>query len=385
MADADDIAQLEQMVGGIADRLGDVSVGLTGLATALHNLNLPTNPVPTLVVSASAAVAGDNSVKVSWTTLGDTSPVTEWTVGRNGSDLNGSGPWSTDAPSFTTNWQFNSLKPGTAYTFTVTPFAGSTALQGTQVTFTIPAPADGGTGGGEGAEGVTAAARYTWGKPDAVSDEFDYEGKPDPKKWQYSGAYGVGWDGHVGNGRRMPENCFVKDGILTLRGDTNGNTGWLRQNKVVKYGRWEIRSRSRNTSSSGGLYHPLHLIWPNPEKWPANGEYDFLEYTDPDAKAAGAWLHYPHPNMPVQQIGQTKNGVDMTQWHNFAFEWTADHLKGWIDGAEWYTVSGGRNSTRSDIQAMPGGSLTHQLDNFTGDGGLRAAVFEIAWSRFYPV
>lgn len=380
MADADQLAELSVMVSDIADNLSDVSIGLGKLSTAISALGGEVPP-PTLVVSASAAVAGENSVKVSWTTAGDATPVTTWTVGRDGTDIGGGGPWATEAPSFTANWQFNSLQVGVAYVFTVTPKAGSTSLQGARVTFTIPKPA----GGGEGADGATAASKLNWGTPDPVSDEFNYEGKPDPKKWQYCGAYGEGWDGHVGNGRRMPENSFVSNGILTLRGDSNGNTGWLRQNKTVKYGRWEIRSRSRNTGASGGLYHPLHLIWPNPEKWPANGEYDFVEYTNPDAKSAGAWLHYPHPNMPVQQIGQDKSGVDMTQWHNFAFEWTSQHLKGWIDGVEWYTVSGGANSTRKNIQDMPGGSLTHQLDNFTGDGGLRAAVFEISWCRLYPV
>lgn len=385
MADADELAQLEAMVSAIAENLGDVSAGLSQLATALRGLDgTPSTPPATGTVTVIPTQVSDGSVKITWTS---TVPVLKWHVDRDGTDLSGTGAWGTDLSAAANSFQFNSLKTNVPYAFGVRGDMATGSVS-SKVSFTIVK-----SGGGPvivtppttGDDGPTAAAALNWGVPDPVSDEFNYEGKPDPNKWIYSGDYGVGWAGHNGNGKRMPDNSFVTGGILTLRGDTNGNTGWLRQKKVVTHGRWEIRSRSRNTSGSGGLYHPLHLIWPNPEVWPKNGEYDFTEYTNPDATAAGAWLHYPHPNLPVQQIGEDKSGVDMKQWHNFAFEWTADHLKGWIDGVEWYTVSGGANSTRSNIQAMPAGSLTHQLDNFTGASGCRAAVFEIAWSRFYPV
>lgn len=233
-----------------------------------------------------------------------------------------------------------------------------------------------------GTDQSLAAVRYNWGTPHAVSDEFGYTGAPDPAKWQLPGA--GGWDGHSGNGRRMPGNVFVANGVMTLRGDANGDTGWVRQKLAPRSGRWEIRSRSRNTGTSGGLYHPLHLIWPASERWPADGEYDFMEYFDPSGTKVGGFLHYPHPNMPVQQESWSKT-LDVTQWHNYGFEWTASGLKGFIDGVQVFSFSGGATASRRNIQDMPSGALTHQLDNFTGDGGLRPAVLEIEFSRFYPV
>ncbi|GAA2109906.1 chondroitinase-B domain-containing protein [Streptomyces synnematoformans] len=242
---------------------------------------------------------------------------------------------------------------------------------------------------GQGTEDpAQAAERYGWGEPLPVSDEFDYTGPVDPAKWDVpSGSVGGTaqcWEGHAGNGRRCGKNSTVGDGILTMHGEENGDTGWIRQNLDTQYGRWEIRSRSRNIGSDGGLYHPLHLIWPTAGNRLENGEYDWVEYTNPDAQCLGAWLHYPQ-SPSDKKVHRELCPVDMTEWHNFAFEWTPEALVGYVDGEEWFRLADGADSERGDIQSMPLGNLVIQLDNFTGDSGLREAVFEVDWVRTYPV
>ncbi len=126
----------------------------------------------------------------------------------------------------------------------------------------------------------------------------------------------------------------------------------------------------------------LSLIWPSREDWPRSGEYDWLEIEDPDQDFYRAYLHYPHPPGAVQQEIVTVRGVDQREWHNYAFEWGPGGLVGWIDGEEVYRRSGGRGPAgRSDLQAMPEGALTLQVDHF---GGTRECVYEIDWVRFYP-
>ncbi|WP_234347636.1 polysaccharide lyase family 7 protein [Streptomyces specialis] len=241
-------------------------------------------------------------------------------------------------------------------------------------------------GDSTGTDQTQAAVRHGWGEPLPVSDEFDYTGAVDPDKWAVpSGTVGgtAGcWEGHDGNGRRCAKNSTVADGILTMRGEENGDTGWLRQRYDTQYGRWEIRSRSSNTGTSGGLYHPLHLIWPTAGDRLENGEYDWVEYSNPDAQCLTAFLHYPQSPSDEKER-RDLCPLDMTQWHNYAFEWTPDGLVGYVDGVEWFRLSGGANEDRGDIQAMPSGHLNIQLDNFTGDGGLRPAVFEVDWVRVY--
>ncbi|HEX6357889.1 polysaccharide lyase family 7 protein [Actinophytocola sp.] len=231
-----------------------------------------------------------------------------------------------------------------------------------------------------------AAVKYGWGEPLPISDEFNYSGPVDSAKWGVpSGTEGgtAGcWPGHSGNGRRCAKNSTVGGGIMTMTGEANGDTGWLRQKRDEQYGKWEIRSRSRNTGSSGGLYHALHLIWPSSGKRLEDGEYDFVEYSNPDAQCLTAFLHYPQ-SPSDQKEREDLCPMDMTQWHNFAFEWTPDALVGYVDGVEWFRHANGANDDRGDIQTMPSGRLNIQLDNFTGASGLRPAVFEVDWVRVY--
>lgn len=219
------------------------------------------------------------------------------------------------------------------------------------------------------------------------SDDFDYDGVPDPAKW-LNAPDNPCWPGHQGNGLRCGSQARVADGMLTLTGTASGVTGWVTSRWSTRYGRWEVRCRSYNTTAaSGGLYHPVCIIWPTSGRWPDDGEYDFLENSSPGEAQAGAFMHYPHPDGPIQQEylqePAATAGAPLSEWHNVAFEWTPDHLAGWIDGEPWYTVSGGAGPNgRSDIQDMPEGQLTLQLDNFTGSG-LTPAVFQFQWVRMY--
>lgn len=257
--------------------------------------------------------------------------------------------------------------------------ADTAASGGNKVTF-----ASGSTGGGGGgAEGVTAAQKFNWGTP-VWADEFNYGSEANPvevdqSKWEDAGGC---FAGHNGNGRRCGKNSRVDGSKLVMTGDENGDTGWLKSKMARTYGRYEVRGRSYDAGNSGNEYHTLYMTWPNNDDWPGNGEYDWVENDEVGANYLQAYIHYPHPNLPVQQEHKKKEGVDMTQWHNFAFEWTSAGVKGYVDGEEWFSFSGGSNGSRKNIQDMKDGAITIQLDNFYG-GGMKKAKFETDWIRVY--
>ncbi|WP_433507382.1 glycoside hydrolase family 16 protein [Pseudonocardia halophobica] len=234
------------------------------------------------------------------------------------------------------------------------------------------------------AEPETAAEKYGWGTPLPESDEFGYTGAPDSAKWDTINGC---WAGHNGNGKRCGANSTVDGEKLIQKGSENGDTGWLASKLDQRYGRWEARVRSFNTGDSGKEYHPLLIVWPESDSWPEDGEYDFLENQAPGEECANAFIHYPHPNMPVQQefLEEEDCGAPLSEWHNIAFEWTPDHVRGYVDGKEWYTLEDGAGpGGRKNIQDMPSGHLTIQFDNFHG-GGMREANYEIDWVRMYSL
>lgn len=222
------------------------------------------------------------------------------------------------------------------------------------------------------AQGITAAERFGWGTPiAAASDEFNYTGAPDPSKWSlYSGP------GHAGNGRRVADNNTVQNGFLRQTGEANGDSAGMASRFDQQYGRWEARVRSQGTGT-GDTYHVLMIIWPDSDQRVAHGEYDFLENDVPGQDCAEAFLHYPGETPKVQEHARETNcGAPMSEWHNVAFEWTPQHLKGFIDGKEWFSFS------EADIAGMPSGHLTIQLDNFYGSG-MQPATYEVDWVRTY--
>ncbi|MCE0764484.1 glycoside hydrolase family 16 protein [Pseudonocardia kujensis] len=234
------------------------------------------------------------------------------------------------------------------------------------------------------AEPTTAAEKYGWGTPLPESDEFNYTGGPDQTKWSTINGC---WAGHNGNGKRCGANSTVDGEKLIQKGSRNGDTGWLASKLDQRYGRWEARVRSFNTGESGKEYHPLLIVWPESDSWPQDGEYDFLENGAPGEECANAFIHYPHPRMPVQQefLEEKDCGAPLSEWHTIAFEWTPDHVRGYIDGKEWYTLENGAGpGGRKNIQDMPSGHLTIQFDNFHG-GGMREASYEVDWVRIYSL
>lgn len=138
-------------------------------------------------------------------------------------------------------------------------------------------------------------------------------------------------------------------------------------------------------STSGNTYHPVVIIWPESGLWPEDGEYDFVELSSPGQQTLEAFMHFPHDaDVSVQQRYFSKSGVDTSQWHNYAIEWTPNELVGYVDGVEWFRTSGGANDVRRNIQDMPSGHLTIQLDNYDGTDQVPGRM-EVDWVRVYPL
>jgi licheninase len=202
-----------------------------------------------------------------------------------------------------------------------------------------------------------------------LRDEFNYTGDPDPSLWKvYDSA------GHGGNGRRSPEQVSVDGRVLRIVGLPDGTTGGLsiiESTRDHAYGRWETRMR---VSRRDPEYHPVLLLWPDGGRKPENQcmEIDYSESTGNPA-IVSFFLHHDCSG------GQTvaRRAVDLTQWHNYAVEWTADHVIGYLDGQVWFI-----DQDPAHVPRWPA-HQTIQLDWFPDGTATRRSWMEVDWWRMY--
>ncbi|WP_344307959.1 glycoside hydrolase family 16 protein [Fodinicola feengrottensis] len=225
-------------------------------------------------------------------------------------------------------------------------------------------------------DGSTAAGNFHWGTPLPASDEFNYTGTPDSAKWGVYGGDGC-VPGHDGNGRRCGNANYVNGSYLRQTGSSNGDTAGMASNLGQKYGRWEVRSRIQAApGANGNAYHPVLITWPDSDAWPSGGEYDYFEVNVGD-DAGTAFMHHPTQSGVVQDEYHS-GSLDLSQWHNYGFEWSPNGLTGYIDGQQWF------HDTDPDVQAPGPMHQTIQLDNFFGDG-MQQAYFDVDWARVYSI
>lgn len=213
-----------------------------------------------------------------------------------------------------------------------------------------------------------AAVNYGWRL--LAQDDFDGR-RVDSTKWRvYAGLNPV-------SGETFSESqCVVRGGTLTLVGDGDDTaaTCGMAWRGDRTYGRWEVRARFPAPADHD--FNPVLLLWPaSDENWEATGEIDFAEIYDPARQFVESFLHGPG-NTPS---GHTrKDGVDLTQWHNFALEWQADHVTCYLDGVAWATYG-----TPGTIPSRPMHLAVQQNHNRSKPSAPLRSTAEIDWVRLY--
>jgi len=191
------------------------------------------------------------------------------------------------------------------------------------------------------------------------SDEFDTDGKPDPKKWATSNRAGAAWNRFVTDADSL---AFVKDGSLVLRcvknGKTTGNADLMvsgakeTQNKFsFTYGRVDIRMKTKKHTGN----FPAAWMMPHPprEGWPNSGEIDIFETIDNQDVA----YHTVHSNWTynLKKTGSPKSSGNeactVEQWHVYGLEWDSKEIRWYLDGKQVFSYAkSGDNNARNNKQ-----------------------------------
>lgn len=197
------------------------------------------------------------------------------------------------------------------------------------------------------------------------SDEFDYQGKPDPSKWSYDI-----WPARKVNDEDQAytnslKNVQVKNGklIITANKEDYGNAEYTsgRIHSQGKgdflYGRAEVRAK---LPAGQGTWSAIWMLPSDPFKyattceqgedwqgsstcdaWPNSGEIDIMEHVGYDMQTIHGTVHneaYYWAKWEQRKASFEGENVDQA-FHVYAIEWTPEHIIVFFDETPYFFYS----------------------------------------------
>jgi beta-glucanase (GH16 family) len=220
------------------------------------------------------------------------------------------------------------------------------------------------------------------------SDEFNYQGLPDPAKWNYDSG-GGGWGNNeleyytanrIANARVEDGNLVIEArkekwenrGFTSARLTTKGKGDW-------KYGRIEVRAR---LPKGLGAWPAVWMLGSKtPLKWPDDGEIDIMEEVGFDPCVIHASIHCKKYNhvLGTQKTAVTKVPDCSDQFHVYAMEWNAENISIFVDQEKYFTFT----NEHSGYAGWPFGEPAHLLlniavgGNWGGQKGVDDSIFPL--------
>lgn len=176
------------------------------------------------------------------------------------------------------------------------------------------------------------------------SDEFDYEGQPDPQKWNYDVGNHQWANAELQAYTNRPANVTVTDGRLVMRAlkERDGERNYTSVRMTTydrqswQYGYFEIRAKLPGGRGSW----PALWFLPNDirqgVRWPLCGEIDLMEHTMMHMDVLVYSLHSQKHNHTRRDTVQYSTCVYhqgvCEEFHVYGMEWTPDYVEYFLDG-----------------------------------------------------
>ncbi|WP_278315445.1 ricin-type beta-trefoil lectin domain protein [Lolliginicoccus levis] len=209
----------------------------------------------------------------------------------------------------------------------------------------------------------------------------------EPDKIVYTGAEGQKWrtypkcylDTYHKRPYRPDEVLSVQDGVLNFHLHTvDGQLAGANPSPLIDgnqqyqtYGRYTARFKVDSPSMSD--YHIAWLLWPQSEKWPEDGEFDF-----PEGNAAGeigGFHHWSGAGACADgcQESAIQTGKTFTEWHTFTMEWTPGRIRYILDD----------QVVLDSTEWVPSGPMRWQLQTETIGTGNSSGNLLVDWVSVY--
>lgn len=220
------------------------------------------------------------------------------------------------------------------------------------------------------------------------SDEFDYSGLPDAKKWGYD-VGGHGWGNHELEyyTDKRTENARVENGMLVIEARKEDYQGmkYTSARLITKgkgdwqYGKIEVKAK---LPKGLGTWPAIWMLASTPSlKWPDDGEIDIMEHVGYDQGVIHGTIHCKKYNHVIgTQKSATITVPDCSDaFHIYTMEWNKDTLKIGMDGNNYFTFL----NDKTGYDAWPFDNKMHLLLNIAvgGDWGGQKGVDENIWPQ----
>ena len=245
--------------------------------------------------------------------------------------------------------------------------------------------------------------KYEFAATPSWQDEFDYSGKPDPKKWSYDlGDHGWG-NNELENYTDKIQNAKVENGHLIIEAikEKSGKANYSSARLVSKgkgdfvYGKFEIRAK---LPKGRGSWPAIWMLASGNDYgnkgWPDNGEIDIMEHVGFDQNKIHGNVHTKAFN---HSIGTNKGNNVVVEtvsdaFHTYSAEWTPETVKILLDGKDYFTFT---KEAGYDWPQWPFDKPFHLIlniavgGNWGGQKGVDDSIFpqkmEIDYVRVYPL
>lgn len=201
----------------------------------------------------------------------------------------------------------------------------------------------------------SGAWRLVW------SDEFDYEGLPDPARWTYEEGFVRNEEAQYYT-RARKENARVENGMLVIEGRREpfpnpryreGAKNWQQQRKSAsytaasvttegksawRYGRIEVRAK---LPQGLGVWPAIWMLGANHRDigWPRCGEIDIMEFVGHDPRLIHGNAHYYAEGAHRSDHGKLKTEAPYDDFHVYAIEWDENRLAFFFDETRYHVVT----------------------------------------------
>ncbi|UQA74303.1 glycoside hydrolase family 16 protein [Sphingobacterium siyangense] len=195
----------------------------------------------------------------------------------------------------------------------------------------------------------THAGEYKFAETPSWSDEFDYNGLPDARKWGYDvGSLHNGWGNHelqyyTAANRK---NASVANGVLRITAIKEQYEGldYTSARLVSKnkgdflYGRFVVRAKVPKGKGTWAAAWMLPTDWVY-GGWPHSGEIDIMEHVGYDENAIHITVHTKDYNHSIgTQKGVMKRINQATsEFHDYRIDWTPEYIRGFVDDVQIYS------------------------------------------------